>query len=340
MLQPPPQSQAQHRQDLAIFALLGLGFLCLPLIAHLVDAPFWNEVAMRMMVLAIACMGVNFILGLGGMVSFGHAAFIGLGAYTAGILHQHGWESGVLHILAAIAVAIIVGYGMGALALRTSRLYFIMITLAFAQMLYFLFVSLSYYGGDDGMHVPRSDFGVNFGADFSIVNIDETLVLYYLIWGVMAVIGVLLVRLAESRFGVVLRASKDNPARVRAMGIDPWRVRLVAYVLSAVVAAIAGVMLVNWQEYVSPAVMHWTRSGELLVIVALGGIGRHAGPLLGAVVFLLAEEVLFGLLTQFAPDFAQHWMLLFGAMLIAVVLFARGGVMGGIARLTSKQSKR
>lgn len=340
MSHPQSQSQSQHRQDLAIFAMLGLGFLCLPAIAHVVDAPFWNEVAMRMMVLATACMGVNFILGMGGMVSFGHAAFIGLGAYTAGILHQHGWESGVVHIVAAMAVAGVVGCGIGGVVLRTSRLYFIMITLAFAQMLYFLFVSLSYYGGDDGMHVPRANFVADFGADFGVLNSDATLALYYLIWGVMAVIGVVLVRLAESRFGVVLRASKDNPARVRAMGIDPWRVRLVAYVLSAVVAAVAGVMLVNWQEYVSPAVMHWTRSGELLVIVALGGIGRHAGPLLGAVVFLLAEEVLFGLLTKFAPEFAQHWMLIFGAVLIAVVLFARGGVMGGIARLTRLTHRR
>ena len=313
--------------DMAMLLLLGLGFLLLPALAYISDAPFWNEVAMRMMILATAAMGVNFIMGAGGMVSFGHAAFIGLGAYTTGILQQHGWDSGVVHMLVAMLVAVVVGGGMGVLLLRTSRLYFIMLTLAFAQMLYFLFVSLTYYGGDDGMHVPR--------ADFAVVDINETLPLYYLIWGVMVAVALVLWRLTEARFGVILRATKDNTARVRAVGINPWPLRLVAYILSAVIAAVSGVLLANWQEYVSPDLMHWTRSGELLVVVALGGIASQAGPIVGAVAFLLAEEVLFSLLTQFAPNFAQHWMLIFGGLLIAVVLFGRGGLMGLLMTLTS-----
>ena len=313
-------------RDTLTLGLLLAGFVVLPAVTYLLATPFWNEVAMRIMLLGLAAMGLNFILGHGGLVSFGHAAYIGLGAYTTAIMAQHGWTNGYLQLLMAMAVAAVVGGGIGVLVLRVTRLYFIMITLAFAQMLYFLFVSLEYYGGDDGLHVAPSRF-VPFAFDE-----PGSLHLYYAICVVLIGTAILLVRLTHSPFGVVLRAAKDNAVRVRASGIDPQKYRLVAYVLSAVIASVAGVLFANWQQYVSPDVMHWTRSGELLVIVALGGIASQAGPLLGAVVFLLAEEMLYQLLFAIAPDanLAQHWMFLFGAMLVAVVLFARGGLMGFI----------
>ncbi|MCH1482930.1 MAG: branched-chain amino acid ABC transporter permease [Alphaproteobacteria bacterium] len=302
-----------------LFGLLAV-FALFPIYTGMADLPFWNDLAMRIMLLGMAAMGLNLVLGYGGMVSFGHAAFVGIGAYCVGISQYYGLFNGWVHVLMALGVCGGLGLVIGFFALRTSGIYFIMITLAFAQMLFFLFVSLEQFGGDDGMSIDR--------AEFLPIDLWEPLRLYYLIWTSLVVVSVLLMFVVGSRFGVVLRAIKDNESRVEAMGLAPLPFKITGYLISAMICGLAGALFASWQEYVSPDIMHWTRSGELMIIIILGGLGTLAGPLIGAVAFLLLEEILPELLHAVAPNYAENWMIIFGPILIAIVLFARGGLMG------------
>ena len=311
-------------RDNRLLWLLIAGFALFPIFTHFADLPFWNDVAMRIMLLGMAAMGLNLVLGYGGMVSFGHAAFIGIGAYCVGISQFHGITNGWAHLLFSLVACGIAGLVIGYLALRTSGIYFIMITLAFAQMLFFLFVSLETYGGDDGMSIDRAEFGV--------VDLYDPLRLYFLIWVCLALVGLSLMFIVRSRFGVTLRAIKSNESRVEAMGLVPLRFKITGYVISAVICGLAGALFASWQEYVSPDIMHWTRSGELMIIIILGGLATLAGPLLGAIVFLLLEEMLPWLLAVVAPAYAENWMILFGPILIMVVMFGRGGLVGLLDR--------
>ena len=305
----------------ALFVLL-LGFGLFPIYTSFADLPFWNDVAMRIMLLGMAALGLNLILGFGGMVSFGHAAFIGIGAYSVGISQFYGLDNGWLHILFALLFCAAIGLFIGFLALRTKGIYFIMITLAFAQMLYFFFVSLEVFGGDDGMGVDR--------AEFFIIDLWDPLRLYYLIWMILFAVSLLLLFVVNSRFGVILQGIKDNESRIEALGISIFRFKITAYVFSAAVCGIAGALFAYWQEYVSPDIMHWSRSGELMIVIVLGGLSYIAGPLIGAIVFFLLEEFLPELIYFIAPEYSENWMIVFGPMLIAVVLFTRGGLMGAI----------
>ncbi len=303
----------------AMWAILFV-FSIFPIFSSILDLPFWNDVLMRIMLLGIAAMGLNLILGFGGMVSFGHAAFLGIGAYCAGISQFFGLDNGWLQLAITIFICGSLGLIIGFLALRTTGIYFIMITLAFAQMIYFFFVSLEKFGGDDGLIIDRSDF--------IIIDLYEPLRLYYLILATLIFTSILLTMIVHSRFGVILRAIKSNESRVEAMGITTLRFKIIAYVISAIVCGIAGCLFASWQEFVSPDIMHWTRSGELMIIIILGGLTYIAGPLVGAVVFLLLEEILPELLHFFAPSIAENWMVIFGPMLVAVVIFGKGGIMG------------
>ena len=311
-------------RDTRLLWLLIAGFALFPIFTHFADLPFWNDVAMRIMLLGMAAMGLNLVLGYGGMVSFGHAAFIGIGAYCVGISQFYGITNGWAHLLFSLVACGIAGLVIGYLALRTSGIYFIMITLAFAQMLFFLFVSLETYGGDDGMSIDRAEFGV--------VDLYDPLRLYFLIWVCLALVGLALMFIVRSRFGVTLRAIKSNESRVEAMGLVPLRFKITGYVISAVICGLAGALFASWQEYVSPDIMHWTRSGELMIIIILGGLATLAGPLLGAIVFLILEEMLPWLLAVVAPAYAENWMILFGPILIMVVMFGRGGLVGLLDR--------
>ena len=308
-----------------LLVLILAGFALFPFYTGIADLPFWNDLAMRIMILGMAAMGLNLVLGYGGMVSFGHAAFVGIGAYAVGISQFYGLDNGWVHVLISLFACGVLGLVIGFLALRTTGIYFIMITLAFAQMLYFLFVSLEQFGGDDGMSIDR--------ADFMPIDLWDPLRLYYLIWVTLLLVSLFLMVIVRSRFGVVLEAIRSNESRVEAMGLVPLRFKITGYVISAMICGLAGTMFASWQEYVSPDIMHWTRSGELMIIIILGGIGTLAGPLLGAVAFLLLEEWLPELMHLVAPAYAENWMIIFGPVLIAVVLFARGGLTGLIRRI-------
>jgi branched-chain amino acid transport system permease protein len=329
-----------------LLALLGL----LPWYAPWLDAAgiisqkFALTLMTRVLILAIAAISLNLILGYGGMVSFGHAVYIGLGGYTVGILAHHGVANGFLQFPLAILLSALFALGIGALSLRTRGVYFIMITLAFAQLMYFVGVGLEAYGADDGLTINRrSDF-----AGLIATRGPDRFVAFYLVSFVALVLVLWFVhRLVNSRFGMALRGSKSNDPRMQALGFPTFRYRLAAFVVAGAICGFAGALLANHTEFISPAMMHWTRSGDLIVMVVLGGMGSLFGPLYGAIAFLLLEEFLPALLKVGLTwlhaavaavlgagagargewlKLAEYWQIALGVILIMVVLYARGGI--------------
>ena len=285
-----------------------------PPIASLTNQPFYLDLFRRMMIFAIAAVSLDLILGYGGMVSFGHAAYLGIGAYAVGIPAYHGIQNGWLQWGLAIAASALIALVIGAISLRTSGVSFIMITLAFAQMLYYLGISLETYGGDNGMRLAaRSRFG-------GIVDLREPTVFYYVVLAILVLFLVLGSRLVESRFGMAVRAAKSNEARARAIGFSPLPYKLTAFVIAGGGGGLAGALLANQTEYLTPDFMHWTRSGEIMFMVILGGMGTLFGPVIGAVALLLLEDVLSAL--------TAHWQIILGPILVLVVLFAKRGLFG------------
>jgi len=296
------------RQVILLIVLASL--ILVPLFSDL----FYTRLFTRIMIYGIVALSLDIILGYGGMVSFGHAAFFGLGAYTVGILAQHGVESAFLAWPAAILVSMLLATVIGAISLRTSGVYFIMITLAFAQMLYYFFFSLEDYGGSDGMPmISRNTFA-------GLMDINQHTTFYYLVLAILLLVLFVSLRLVQSRFGMVIQGVRENERRMRSLGFATFRYKLVCFIISAAIAGLAGALIANQTLYISPSFMHWTRSGDILVMVILGGMGSLFGPVLGALSLLLAEEVL--------STYTEHWMILLGPLLILVVLFARRGIYG------------
>lgn len=306
----------------------GLTLLLLPPLAGLADEPFLVSLFSRILIYAIAAVSLDLLLGFGAMVSLGHAAFFGVGAYVVGILAFHASDGGPLGswLLAlpgtnnalvswplAVIVSALVATAIGALSLRTSGVYFIMITLAFAQMLFYFFDSLEAYGGDDGLSMwSRNDL---LGLDLS----DDT-IFYYVCLVSLAIFLAICLRLVESRFGMVIQGCAQNERRMRALGFPTYRYKLVCFAIAGAGAGLAGALIANQTEYVSPALLHWTRSGELLVMVILGGMGTLIGPVLGAITLLLGEDLL--------AIVTEYWQLYLGPFLILVVLTTKRGIYG------------
>ncbi len=310
---------AKQRGVLAIFAVLAL----LPLAARFGPESYLLSIATRVVVIAIAALSLDLILGFGALVSFGHAAFLGLGAYAVGILSSHGVTDILAQSAVALAAAAIFAIATGAISLRTTGVYYIMISLAFGQMLYFLAVSLSVYGGDDGITLAKRS--TLAGLDLLKNNYS----FYYLALAVLMAAYLFAHALVAARFGRVLIGARENPQRMRAIGFEPYPYQLTAYVISGMICALAGVLLANQAEFVSPAYMTWQRSGELLIMVILGGVGTLYGAVLGAIAFLLLEDGL--------SHFTEHWKMIFGPMLILIVLFGRGGIAGAARRIGSRR---
>jgi branched-chain amino acid transport system permease protein len=302
--------------------ILGIGLLLLavvPPLAATLNEPFYLDLLRRVMIFAIAAVSLNLILGYGGMVSFGHAAYLGVGAYAVGVLAHHGITNGYLQWALAIGASALVALVIGAISIRTSGIYFIMITLAFTQMLYYLGISIEEYGGDDGMRLAeKSQFP-------GLLDIGDATVFYYVVLGVLVACLWITSRIVESRFGMVIRAAKSNDTRTRAIGFSPYLYRLGAFVIAGAMCGLAGALLVNHTAYLTPEFMNWTRSGELMFMVIMGGIATTSGPLLGAAALLLLEDVLQG--WSVLPKWVhEHWQLYLGVILILVVLFARRGL--------------
>ena len=309
---------------IAVMVLLAV----LPPVFYWTGNPFYLDLATRLVILAIAAVSLNLILGYGGLVSFGHAAYVGLGAYAVGIPAHHwlygGLESlglatvsGYVQFPLAIAVTALFALVTGLVCLRTKGVYFIMITMAFAQMIFYLIVSIEEYGGDDGLVIDtRSELG--------LLNLDNPLQLFGLAY-VSLLVAMLLVRMiVNSRFGMVVQGAKNNPERMATMGFNTYAFRLVAYVISGAMAGYAGALLGNFTTFISPEMMDWSRSGELMFMVILGGAATTVGPVLGAIVFIVLEQAL--------STITIYWHLPFGLLLMGVVLFVRGGLAGMLSR--------
>lgn len=319
-----------NRENL-VNAVLALALLAAPLIAVMLDEPFYVSLASRVAILALAGVGLNLALGSGGMVSFGHAAFFGLGGYVAGVAALHafegtafliwpveigGSESMIVIWLLALAVTALVALVLGAISLRTSGVYFIMITLAFAQMIYYFAISLPTYGGEDGL-------SIYLRSGLPGIDADDPLTFFLVCYGLLLAAIFFTHRLVGSRFGAALLCARMNPQRLATLGIAPFPVKLTAFTLSAMITGLAGALFAELNGFVSPSMLSWHRSGEIMIFVILGGVGRLFGPVAGAALFILLES--------FIGGWTDRWQLVLGLILLAVVLFARGGVIGLLA---------
>ena len=287
--------------------------LVLPPVALVLDEPFYLTVVGRIMIFAIAALSLDLILGFGGMISLGHAAYLGIGAYAVGILSFYGINNAWLQLTVAIFGSAAVAMVIGLICLRTSGIYFIMITLAMTQLLFFLGISLETYGGDDGLPIDRSIF-------FEAFDLGDEVNLYYLIFAFLLIITFCSWRLINSRFGMVIRGTQENETRMLAIGFSTFRYKLLAFMIAGSMCGLAGFLLANLTEFVTPEYMHWFRSGEIMIMVLVGGMGTLFGPLFGAAAYLLFEEVISG--------WTQHWMVIFGPLLVILVLFAKKGLWG------------
>ncbi|MES2582343.1 MAG: branched-chain amino acid ABC transporter permease [Pseudomonadota bacterium] len=304
----------------ALMALLAL----VPVFSYFLGESFYVTLVSRMMIFALAATGLNLVMGFGSMVSFGHALYIGVGAYTVGVLSFHGVGNGWVHLAAALGAGMVLATLIGMACLRAKGVGFIMITLAFAQMFYFLSVSLKQYGGDDG-------FSISNRSDFGVIDLNNNVVLYYVIFTALVLVMLVFHRLVHARFGMVLRASRTNERRLQALGMPVARIKLVAYVLSALVCVLSGVLLANMTRFVSPSYMNWVVSGDLIVMAVLGGLGTLVGPVVGAILWLSMEELLSSFHTGWAllDEFVRnHWLGVLGAMALLVALKLKDGVYG------------
>jgi len=333
-VQTAPAPSPPMRLDL-VPILLFAAFAAAPALASFSGAEgYVLSLLTRVMIFGIAAMSLDLILGYGALVSFGHAAFLGIGGYAVGILASHGMEDALVQIPAALLVSAVFALVTGAISLRTKGVYFIMITLAFGQMLFFLATSLAAYGGDDGMTLPSRSLLAGLGL------LKSDVAFYWTSLVCLLATYALSRSIVASRFGRVLRGTRENAIRMSAIGFQPFRYQLAAYVISGMMAGLAGFLLANQAEFVSPAFMTWQRSGELIFMVVLGGLGSLHGAIIGAAAFLLLEEFLpdmlhaasFFLSDEIRSRLAENWKMVFGPLLILIVLFARGGIMGLLRR--------
>lgn len=311
------------RRPSSLVPLLLLAALALvPVAATLADQPFYVAFFARILIYAIAASALNIALGYGGLVSLGHALFLGLGAYSVAIPAYHGIDNGWLHLAVCILSCGVVGLLTGAISLRTSGIGFIMITLAFAQMGYFVFVSLKQYGGDDGVSISATSrfFGQDLGRPMTAYIVAFALLCLVMWWSS---------RLRAAPFGMVLRGARQNRRRIDAIGLRSNRYQLAAYVMSAVLCGIAGMLLANLTGFASPATMSWIVSGDLIVIVVLGGLGTVAGPFLGALAFLGAEELL--------KMMTESWPAVFGLAIFLIGLMRTPGLAGMLEKLSHRR---
>ncbi|MBV2143272.1 branched-chain amino acid ABC transporter permease [Falsochrobactrum sp. TDYN1] len=318
-------------RELSISLLFALALPVVALVANQLGEIFYISLVTRIAILALAATGLNLMLGLGGMVSFGHAAFFGIGGYVAGVMATHAMDqSAILNwpimvhgsdqmlIIWPVAMLIagMVALFIGIISLRTSGVYFIMITLAFAQMIYYFAISWPAYGGEDGLSLAMRN-------NFPGLNTLNPLSFFIIAYGLLMVVLFLFARIRNSRFGAALEGARQNEVRMASLGIAPLKIRLVAFVISGMITALAGALFVELNRFVSPSLFSWHMSGELIVLIILGGTGRLFGPLIGATLYVMFEFALGGMV--------EHWQFFFGLILLGVVMFARGGIIGLVA---------
>ncbi len=312
--------------------LIALLLLVVPLFAWQLDEPFIITLATKAAILALAGVGLNLALGYGGLVSFGHATFFGLGGYTMGILASHaqsftpimespflidGTKSMPIIWLVAIVISAFVAFIIGLLSLRTTGVYFIMVTLAFGQMLYYFSISWPAYGGEDGLSIYVRN-------EFPGLNTLDPIQFFGICYVLLMVVIFFMSKLNSSSFGLALNSARQNSERVQTVGISPFRLQLVAFTISGAVTGLAGALFADLNRFISPTMFSWHTSGEIMVFIILGGAARLYGPVAGAAIFILLEHVLGGL--------SEFWHIFLGAILLLVVLFAKGGLIGSVSK--------
>ena len=318
-------------RETALNAVVLLGLVAIPILAHAQDEPFTITLATRAVILALAAVGLNIALGLGGLISFGHAVFFGIGGYAMGILAHHaqsyialtewpllieGTKSMPVIWLVAIVTSACAAFLIGLLSLRTTGAYFIMITLAFGQMFFFFSISWAAYGGEDGLVIYVRN-------SFPGLNTLDPIQFYGLCFAILGLVLFGMARLAKSPFGLALNATRQTPTRVETIGLNPMRLKLVAFVISGAITGWAGALFADLNRFVSPTMFSWQISGEIMILIIIGGVGRLMGPVVGAVVFVALEHFLGGL--------TEYWHIFLGLVLLGIVLFARGGLVGLVA---------
>jgi branched-chain amino acid transport system permease protein len=321
---PAPAVQRSAPADVIAPALIFVALAAVPLVASVGAQTYLLDLVSRIMIFAIAAVALDVLIGYGGLISFGHAAFVGLGAYAVGILSAHGFGDALIALPVALAASALFALATGAVCLRTHGVYFIMITLAFSQMMFFTAASLAPYGGDDGLTVRAR----NTIAGFALMR--DALSFYYVAFACLLATYLLCRAMLGSRFGRVFCGARENPIRMASIGYDVYRYQLVAYVIAGAIGGLSGFLLANAAEFVSPSYMSWQRSGELVIMVLMGGMGTLYGAVMGAAAFVLAEEWLSGL--------TEHWKMIFGPLLVLIVLFARGGLVSLAARLVRSKA--
>lgn len=305
-------------RTLTVIVLLA-ALVLLPVYVEFTGNRFLLTLFTRIIILALAAVSLNLILGFGGMMSFGHAVYLGIGGYAVGMLAHEGIYSGFVQWPVALAASALFALIIGALSLRTRGVYFIMITLAFAQMAYYVVAGLARYGGDDGLTIyKRSQF-------FEPINLSNKTQFYYICLGLLYASIYLVWRIVNSRFGMVIQGSRSNDTRMRAIGFPTFRYKLTCFVIAGTLCGLSGALLANHTDFVSPAMMYWTRSGDLIIMVVLGGMGSVVGPVFGAIMLLVLEETLSGI--------TEYWQIILGPLLLLVVLFARGGIDGLLGKV-------
>lgn len=287
--------------------------IAVPLYAYQADEKFIFIFVTRALIFGLAALSLNLILGYGGMVSFGHALYMGLGAYSVGLMAHHGINNGWLQLVVMLVACGIVSCLTGLISFRTTGVAFIMITLAFSQMFYFLFVILKQYGGDDGLPLAKP-------SDFGFMNFSSPLTLYLVTFLLVLLVMVMTARLVKSPFGMSLNGLRQNERRMKSLGFNTTRIKLLSYMVSAMICGVAGMLYANLTGYMAPSYMAWSVSGELIVMVVLGGMATVSGPLIGAFALLLGEE--------FLKSYTEHWQLIMGPLVILVVLTAKRGLVG------------
>jgi branched-chain amino acid transport system permease protein len=318
-----------ERQLNAIVLLL---LVLIPTYAVVMDEPFTITLATKAVILALAGVGLNFALGQGGLVSFGHAAYFGIGGYAMGILASHaqsytpllqapfvieGTNSMPIIWLVAMVAGALLALLIGALSLRTQGVYFIMVTLAFGQMIYYFAISWPAYGGEDGLSIyVRNQFpGLN-----TLVPIQ----FFGLCFAILLIVLFIVNRLNKSPFGLALMGAHQNEERAQTVGINVYKMRLVAFVISGAITALAGALFADLNRFVSPVMFDWHTSGQIMIFIILGGVARLVGPLVGAALYIMLEHYLGGM--------SEYWQIYLGAILLFVVLFAKGGIIGGLSK--------
>jgi len=326
----------------AVNVTLVIALVLLPVYSQMFGDRFILTLFTRIVIMALAAVSLNLILGYGGMMSFGHAAYVGIGGYAVGMLAHEGIYSGLIQWPVALLASALFALVIGALSLRTRGVYFIMITLAFAQMAYYLVSGLARYGGDDGLTIyKRSQF-------IEPINLSNKAQFYYVCLAILFGAIYLIWRLINSRFGMVVQGARSNDTRMRAVGFPTYRYRLACFVIAGTLGGLSGALLANHADFVSPASMFWTRSGDLIVMVVLGGMGTLFGPVFGALALLFLEQFLPHLISAVVRPFnpasaakaGEYWQIVLGPLLLVIVLFARGGIDGLLAMLSDKLGRK